>query len=371
MQTLDLECPSCGEMLELDAGFAGGVCRCSSCGTLMTVPADAGQAEALSRPGEGAGYDSGVSSMGRPDPGRRRTSAKKDKASNKRKSKSKSQTKSKTKSKGKAAQETSTIEAGEYRTSSGKVVKVEKTARVPMAQSKKKQIRAATTIVFFGIVFSIVLVAAIVIAVVVSQGRGPSDGWDGPIAYDQSANPYDLGIANVAGLPLSDRTVIVVEASEYSEDWMGSFADVLGNGLSHKPGKRLDAETAVIGATSSGPQAFLNGGPADPPLDRNALIGFLNSLPQDGTADMTQAIKLALGLNPDTLILVLGDADDREVQDWSAMVGSGGPTVHAVMIDQSPIALREWVTGRKGGQALQVGANDFETWKDFADSSSE
>ncbi len=35
---IELECPSCGQLLELDAGFAGGVCRCSDCGTLMTVP---------------------------------------------------------------------------------------------------------------------------------------------------------------------------------------------------------------------------------------------------------------------------------------------------------------------------------------------
>ena len=35
---LELTCPSCEQVLVLDAGFAGGVCRCSSCGTLMSVP---------------------------------------------------------------------------------------------------------------------------------------------------------------------------------------------------------------------------------------------------------------------------------------------------------------------------------------------
>lgn len=43
MPVIDLECPNCHESLELDAGFAGGVCRCANCGTLMTVPENAGE----------------------------------------------------------------------------------------------------------------------------------------------------------------------------------------------------------------------------------------------------------------------------------------------------------------------------------------
>lgn len=33
-----LSCAQCGHMLEIDAAFAGGVCRCQSCGTIQTVP---------------------------------------------------------------------------------------------------------------------------------------------------------------------------------------------------------------------------------------------------------------------------------------------------------------------------------------------
>src|SRR5690606_20021588 len=49
---IELECPGCEVNLQLDAGFAGGVCRCFSCGTLMTVPADASgdRPERLIRP---------------------------------------------------------------------------------------------------------------------------------------------------------------------------------------------------------------------------------------------------------------------------------------------------------------------------------
>ncbi len=53
MQTINLPCPGCHTVLELDAGFAGGVCRCSNCGILMTVPIDHKHEQAVkySRPG--------------------------------------------------------------------------------------------------------------------------------------------------------------------------------------------------------------------------------------------------------------------------------------------------------------------------------
>ncbi len=38
MPMIELECPQCRTVLELDAGFAGGVCRCASCGALIDVP---------------------------------------------------------------------------------------------------------------------------------------------------------------------------------------------------------------------------------------------------------------------------------------------------------------------------------------------
>src|SRR4051812_17433476 len=36
---ITLVCTKCGNTLRVDDGFAGGVCRCSACGTIQTVPA--------------------------------------------------------------------------------------------------------------------------------------------------------------------------------------------------------------------------------------------------------------------------------------------------------------------------------------------
>ncbi|NNM87236.1 MAG: hypothetical protein HKL95_01820, partial [Phycisphaerae bacterium] len=44
-----VQCHKCSKVLELDDGFRGGVCRCSSCGTLLQVPIEAGPTPSTSR----------------------------------------------------------------------------------------------------------------------------------------------------------------------------------------------------------------------------------------------------------------------------------------------------------------------------------
>ncbi len=39
---ISMDCPKCGHEMHLDEGFLGGVCRCSSCGAMSTVPAELG-----------------------------------------------------------------------------------------------------------------------------------------------------------------------------------------------------------------------------------------------------------------------------------------------------------------------------------------
>jgi hypothetical protein len=39
MASIDLDCPKCGARLQIDAIFAGSVCRCGDCGQVMNVPA--------------------------------------------------------------------------------------------------------------------------------------------------------------------------------------------------------------------------------------------------------------------------------------------------------------------------------------------
>lgn len=352
MQTLDLECPSCGEMLELDAGFAGGVCRCSSCGTLMTVPKDAGrQAETLSRPT--SGYDSAMGIDALPDSATG-TSPKRSLSKDKRGKVSR----------GSAISQT--IEPGEYRTASGKVVKLDATVKVPMAESKRKQIRAATAIVFFGIVGLIVVAAGVAIALIVSSGSGVGGANDdGTPRYNERANPYDVPFANIAGLPVLDETAVVVEASTTSTKWRNSLADMLGIGFS----RPSEAGRVALFAAQDDEAVYAELGMS--PLAEatpEKVMSWFDALPRDKEVDVAAAMKTALASSPDTLVLVIGSAEDAEVAKWKSLAsGYGDVTVHAVLIDGSPLALRRWLSDRQGSELVLLSSQDIKNYRFIAE----
>lgn len=347
MQTLDIECPSCGEMLELDAGFAGGVCRCSNCGTLMTVPSDAGKAESLTRPTSSASVGAGgLSSMGVPDPGPRRSSTKRSKGKKGKSSKPK--------------RISTTIEAGEYQTASGKVIRLEETTRVPMAEGKRKQIRAATTAVFFSIVALVVVIAVVGIVLITSGTGGP--GGSGGVVFKHEANPYTLPFANVMGLPVTDQTVVIVEASEYSEEWAKAVGDMVGAGLSQESS---GGEIALIAAGGT-PVNFAGGSLGDMPIGAGEIRSWFGKLPATRTADVSAAITAALKLNPDTLIVVHGYAEMADIEAWDKLVtGQEDLIVHTVHIGNSSPELEGWA-GERGGEAVVLSIDQIEYLKEVA-----
>lgn len=347
MQTLDIECPSCGEMLELDAGFAGGVCRCSNCGTLMTVPSDAGKAESLTRPTSSTPMGSGgLDSMGVPNPGSRRGSRARGSKRGK-------------KNKSKNSRVSTTVEAGEYRTASGKVIRLEESTRVPMAEGKRKKIQAATAAVFFSII-AVVVVAAVVVIMMVMSGPG-GKGSSSDIAYDPAANPYTLDVANVVGLPVTDKTAVVIEASEYSEEWMSVVGDMVAVGLSQESG----GEIALIGA---GPSAikFSISGMSDLPLDASEVRAWLGKFPAAGNIDVDGAIAKALESDPTTLIVIHGDADSSDIEAWDAALGDKEQLqLHTVHIGNSSPELEGWAAQR-GGEAVVLSIDQIEYLKEAA-----
>lgn len=79
---LVVQCFQCQNLLELDDGFRGAICRCSHCGALLEVPAGNSKKSQRSRPAapqagkprksSGSGTDIGISS-GIADPRRYRT----------------------------------------------------------------------------------------------------------------------------------------------------------------------------------------------------------------------------------------------------------------------------------------------------------
>ncbi len=348
MQTLELECPSCNEMLELDAGFAGGVCRCSSCGTLMTVPSDAGKAETISRPssaGESSFQTTGMERRARTG-GKGKKGKKKDRAP------------------------VETIEAGEYRTESGKVIRVEQTTRVPMAESKRKKVRLVTTVAFFGVVLGVVAAAVVAIVMMVGAPGGVGGGEEeGPPVYDPAANPYTLPFANLAGVPISGRVVVVVEASYDSGEWTPSVGDVFQAGLKDKP--ESDAKVAFYAAAEGEPVVFDSGSPTPiGQIDPETLKEWFLDLPDDAEegVDFTAAIEAALETSPSTLVIVMGRVDEQEVAAWQeSAAGRFGLVVHAVMLEGVQQPVRDWLSGQRRSVLVDLSPQDIDNFRFIAD----
>lgn len=317
---LELECPSCGVNLELDRGFAGGVCRCFDCGTLMTVPADPVQQvpEQLVRPDT---------------PG------------------------------GPARPESPVAPAAEdqtYTTVSGQVVRVSADT-VPTARRRRTGVRVTTAIVFA--IFVLMIVGACVAAVVVLMA-GPSTPDAAEIVidqfgYDPSANPYTLDTPNVLGLPIDGPTSIIVDASGSSRPWLRLVQDQLVAGLT---GHVSQTPVQLIYAGEPEPVSLRDGPVPLAQIDREALIAFQDDQRARGVAPLGLAIALAVNGTPARVVLITGQtlygADaDTVVEPLRA----AGAAVDVIDIGGNNDAFRA-LADTTGGHYVALAERDLQDW---------
>jgi len=349
-------------MLELDAGFAGGVCRCSSCGTLMTVPSDAGRAETLSRPEPGeasvrAGIAGGESS-------RQRTGATRSPAKRGKKGKGRHTTVTET-----------TVEAGEYRTATGKVVRLDEAVRVPMAQGKRKKVQAATAIIFFSIILAVVGLAIFAIVAMVGgpkdgEGTGETEPQVVVPTYDPGANPFDLAFANLGGIPLleGDVTVVIDTALENGR-WMPQASELITAGMDGDSGT---AKISFFAAGENGAVSFKLGDIRSVSrVDTGELGDWFASLQLGPQNDMTEAIEAALDTRPDVLVIIVGSARSSDVDRWSALLDKEDVTVHALVINGFPRTIQSWLRGRDDSVVRSMSVQEIESWQEMAESADE
>lgn len=356
MQTIDLECPGCRTNLELDAGFAGGVCRCFKCGTLMTVPADPKRerAEKLSRPsrpdapGGSSGRPSEPAAPQRPAaparPGAKpaaappkgsdasaRPAAPAPPAAGKpgrpaAPAAPPGPAKTAARSGDSAAGESvapsasipspvspASIAAGAaqtFVTASGKVITISAKV-IPTARKRRKIVRASAVILYVIVVGSIA--AACIGAVVLLSRSGeptPKGGEASVEKIDPDANPFQLPGPNVLGIPLQGRSVVVVEAGADASPWMSVMIDAILTGT-----RRLDAKQGfqVVLWGEDSAMAFPDEPQPFSAADRAALRDYLNGYILSGTPGPEVAVAKALLGKPQQMILITGQSlsDER------------------------------------------------------------
>jgi hypothetical protein len=328
----------------------------------MTVPRDAGRAERLTAPERGAEMSDGtidpadLQEVAPPRPGARSVGGKRGKRGKAKK--------------GKAGAETSTIQAGEYVTASGKVVRVEQATRVPMAQSKRQKVRLVTTLAFSAVIFSVIVIAGVAIWLMVSSGGESADGEQAganqaaPPTYDPSANPYTLGFPNIAGVPVAGKVAVVVEASKAdSEFWMPRASEMIRAGLGR--GNDSSTRVAFFAAQTGDPALFEDGAATSTTrLDDGELKAWFNGLTYTRPVDRTAAIERALKTRPDTLVLVFSGATDPEMSAWEKLIEDHpDTTIHGVIVDSiSPRSVINWLQGLKSGEAISLSTSEIKRW---------
>ncbi len=321
MNTIDLECPGCDTLLELDRGFAGGVCRCSHCGTLMTVPEEgAAHAERLERPAA-----PGDERIDRPD--------------------------------------APTRDAGPqtFRTASGRTVTVEHLDRVPMAPTKRHVVRAATAVGFFAVVLGVLGLCAFAAYTMLI---GPAEETHTPayvetFTHDPDANPFEIEAPNLFGLPLAERVAVVLDVTELDPASRDAVVAFLRDGLGRRaPGVRV----AVWINQPEAEYELTFGWQALPVLDSAVLLDRLRSIPSDQPgSELLRVAEDVAKENPGVVVFVTG----RRVGDAEAEALRGllpGVRIDAVMLDADSFAMED-LARATGGHYVTLDADDeFQRW---------
>jgi len=346
MKTIELRCPSCERELEVDLGFTGGVCRCSDCGTLMSVPSrSSGQAEAVertdrparpSRPDRPAGADAGQAppAEAQPEP-----EAEADDPLAALQQQASGETAGSEASKPKPESDTTT-----YTTASGQQIEVGRERRIPTARKRKFTRRrvmtySAVALVTLALTGGVIFAAVHILKQRDVQTRGETFQPTREFSYNagSSTNPFNHQQVNVLGLPLSTgETAIIVDASETSGDWLSLVKSALAHGLTRSESK---ATYELIYATTDGPRAMHRQALAEAAdIERSAIADFQGPVPAKGEANLTASFEAAAGLKPDQIVLITGRGlDSDRVGKLEAALNS----LDAVMVDVVYLSKKE------------------------------
>lgn len=318
---ISLNCPTCSAPLELDDGFRGGVCRCSGCGTLMTVPHDpsTGRAESLTRP---------------ETPG--------------------------------AAPQPETA-AQVYTTATGKKVKLtdKQASKAPVAHKRRKQVRMA---VFAMAAAVVVLLSGGVVALGVFLLYRPAPVVE--TAQDIYAkifviedNPYTTAEPQFMGLPVPSSLVMLIDGSSA----MRNHIDLAKQAVLRSVPTLGSRKVRVVFWSEVAPIAYPDAMTAASDVDAAALATKLDEISLTGSAQTAPAFALAAADKPHTIVLVArmlpDEAATAAAQAQLKEAGSKLVVVHLDGFEQDPDAVRiKAVAEATGGQYIALSSARLQRW---------
>ena len=330
MKPIELNCPECSTALSLDAGFAGGVCRCTDCGSLMTVPSRSSnsKAEKLKRPDRPDGPPDTTTTI-------------------------------------KTSPKDKTPPTGTYVTASGKSITITKKTKIPTA--KKLQAARYTTIGVFALIMLLVLGGAGFLGYKLIMDMGPADEelkFEEAFAYDPKANPLTLDSPHIVGLPIRHRTLAILDLSEEA-DWQSQINPLLTHGFTGHDSKRKLTLVAINGHDAfyfkSKPTTVSN-------IDGPAFEAFLQAHPAQGQADLSPVFKKAIKKDIPHVVFICGRSlsADSQAQDLlDAARLQPELIVDVIMIDSDSVALDD-LSRQNNGRYIQLSSTQIQDWIDQA-----
>lgn len=335
MDSIELECPGCADVLEIDTAFAGGICRCATCGELMTVPAagSTGEPQKLSRP----------SRPDRPDvPG--------------------APVDDEEEVVGDLIDEE---DEATFTTTSGETVKIDR-RKVPTARKKKRAMKAGILAGF--IVFALALVFCCYVAInfLLSGDKTTSSEAETFTRevlgnYDPNVNPFEMTKPNFLGITLDDEVVVLVDASSESQRWLNLARFAVQKSLDSMPdGKKVQILFWTEGEGHVFPDKSMRAITAG---DREKLGAFLDDIYATGQTDLSIGLSKALVYKPKHVIFVTGQLfdDDQANKVLNILEQYPNVLIEMIMIGQDTPKLQNYIESQKG-QYVNLPIQRLGTW---------
>lgn len=370
MDVIELECPHCGDALELDAAFAGGVCRCSTCGTLMTVPADPSRdrAETLTRserpdsPGGRPGSPGGRPDVPggpvtRPDvPGGRRDTpvAVEDSSADDLAALAGADV---------ASPPVQALPADDvYITASGKSLKLA-SAVVPTARKRKKVIRATVIAIFIACTLGLFAII-IVVAMMLFGGDDKPKFIENPdiVGVDPSINPIKAEKPNLLSIEIGSEAAIIVDGTSFARQWYPQMSEIIVHAVS----KSATIDYQLIPWTDLNPKAFGGTKPAKIGADKlDSLKSFFQGFSNVGNSAPAPFVQVALDERADQIFLIAGRVlEETEVTALREAIAKRVDTrFDAIVIGDHDEALQKLAQDNKG-QYVSVKIDQLQKWYD-------
>ncbi|MHB1156996.1 MAG: vWA domain-containing protein [Phycisphaerales bacterium] len=336
-----LDCPQCQRSLEIDDGFAGGVCRCFNCGTLMTVPAAGEHAERLT-------LGSGTDRPDRPDapgtPGKSSVPRR--------------------------------DEPDVFVTSTGRTVRLthDQVSRIAVARKPRMGLRIMLIAGFAVIAVAMFVVMAVLgiqsldqqqleqQAIQQKQERGV-DLSQQVLSYSPDANPLLLTTPNLFGMPVKNEKqtlVLLIDSSAAMHDYLDFAIGVISANLKTLP---ADVSVQIIFADETGlhfmpntPIPFDKWNPAE-------LAELLATLRPLGVQNLPAGLDKALAAKPDRIVLVTSMAPVKPVMDKLDAALAAAPNVICDInqLGRTSDALQQLAESRKGAY-LNLPDGQIQSW---------